>query len=46
VAKPTRPLRIIELITLFVIAGLIIAITLPRCAPPASHNQPPAVTAP
>jgi hypothetical protein len=46
VDKSTRPLRVIELITLLAIAGLIIAITLPRCATPAAHNQLPAVTAP
>jgi len=39
VAQPTRPFRVIELITLLVIAGLIIADTLPRSTKNA--NQPP-----
>ncbi|MFT3866979.1 MAG: hypothetical protein QM715_00645 [Nibricoccus sp.] len=43
---PTRPFRVIELITVLVIAGLIVAVILPRCgknsahAPADSANQP------
>ncbi|MBK9990073.1 MAG: hypothetical protein IPP19_04870 [Verrucomicrobia bacterium] len=48
VAKSAQPLRVIELITLLAIAGIIVAITLPRCSGPAPtpHNQPPPASAP
>jgi len=41
VAKPASSFRVIELITLLVIAGLIVAITLPRCEKTPVHNQSP-----
>lgn len=48
VAQPTRPFRVIELITLLVIAGLIVAVALPRCGKTAAaaSNQPLPASAP
>jgi Tfp pilus assembly major pilin PilA len=41
VAKPAKPFRVIELITLLVIGGIIVAITLPRCEKSSTRNQSP-----
>jgi len=46
VAKLTGPFRVIELITVLVIAGIIIAITLPRCGNPPSNHLPAQRTSP
>jgi hypothetical protein len=46
VAKPESPFRVIELVTVLVIAGLIVAITLPRCAKPSGPNQSPPTARP
>jgi len=46
VSKTVRPFRVIELITVVVIASLITAITLPRCSATSTHNQTPPVAQP
>lgn len=51
VGPTNRSLRVVELVTLLIVASLIVAVVLPRCGgkndpAPATHNQPPPAKTP